>query len=70
METLGKTLIVLALLLALVGAVFLLFSRLGIERLPGDLVYRRRNVTVYVPLGTMIIVSLILTILLNLFWRR
>jgi hypothetical protein len=69
-ETLGKVLIALAVLLAVVGALLLLFSRLGVDRVPGDIVYRRPNVTVYVPLGTMILVSIVLTIVLNLLFRR
>jgi hypothetical protein len=68
--TLGKTLLALALLFAVAGGVCLLVSRLGFNRFPGDIVYRGRNVTVYVPLGLMILLSLILTIALNLFWRR
>ena len=70
MEVLGKTLLAAALLLALVGGTLLLFSRFGITRLPGDLVIRGKNVTVYAPLGLMIFVSLLLTIVLNLFSRR
>jgi Protein of unknown function (DUF2905) len=69
-ETLGKTLIAVAILLAAVGAILLLLNLLGISRLPGDVVIRRKNVTVYAPLGLMILVSVLLTILLNLFWRR
>ncbi len=38
--------------------------------LPGDLVIQRPNVTVYFPLGMMILVSLVLTFLLNLLLRR
>ena len=59
-----------ALVLLLLGGIFLLLSRLGIDRLPGDLVFQRGNLTVYVPIGLMILVSVILTILLNLFSRR
>jgi hypothetical protein len=70
METLGKSLIVLAVVLALAGGVFLLLSRAGVDRLPGDIVFRGKNVTVYLPLGLSIVVSVVLTILLNLFWRR
>jgi Protein of unknown function (DUF2905) len=69
-ETLGKALIILAVFLALVGGVFVVLSRAGVDRLPGDIVYRGRNVTVYLPLGLSIVVSIVLTILLNLFWRR
>ena len=70
METLGKSLIVLAVVLALAGGAFLLLSRAGVDRLPGDIVFRGKNVTVYLPLGLSIVVSVVLTILLNLFWRR
>jgi hypothetical protein len=69
-ETLAKTLLGFALLLALVGGVLLLFSRFGMSRLPGDVVIHRRNVTVYMPIGLMILVSLLLTVVLNLFSRR
>jgi DUF2905 family protein len=70
METLAKTLLALGVLLAVLGGVLLVLSRAEIDRLPGDLVFRRRNVTVYVPLGLMILLSALLTIALNLFWRR
>lgn len=70
METVGKTLLAAAILLAVVGATLLLLSRFGVTRFPGDLVIRGKNVTVYAPLGLMIFVSLLLTIVLNLWWRR
>ncbi|MGZ6701185.1 MAG: DUF2905 domain-containing protein [Gaiellaceae bacterium] len=69
METLGKTLLAAAILLGVVGGMLLLFSRFGLNRFPGDLVIRRKNVTVYAPLGLMLVVSLLLTIVLNLFRR-
>jgi hypothetical protein len=70
METLGKTLLALALLLAVCGGVLLLLSSMGLSRLPGDVVYRGKNVVVYAPIGLMIFLSVLLTILLNLFWRH
>ena len=70
METVGKTLLAAAVLLAVVGATLLLLSRFGVARFPGDLVIRGKNVTVYAPLGLMIFISLLLTIVLNLWWRR
>jgi hypothetical protein len=69
-ETLAKTLLVFSLLLAVVAGVSLLVSHLGITRLPGDILVRRRNVTVYVPLGLSSLVSVLLTIVLNLLSRR
>jgi Protein of unknown function (DUF2905) len=70
METAGKVLLVAALLLAVAGGIALLLARVGVDRLPGDLVFRRGNVTVWAPIGTMILVSVVLTILLNLWIRR
>jgi uncharacterized membrane protein len=70
MATLGKALLLFALLLAIGGAVLLLLARTGMSRLPGDVVIRRKNVTVYMPLGLTIVVSLLLTLALNLFSRR
>ena len=70
METLARTLLALAALLAVVGAIVLALSKLGVARLPGDITWRRGNFTVYAPIGLMILVSLVLTILLNLFFRR
>jgi len=45
-------------------------SRLGIERIPGDIVWRKGNFTIYAPIGLMIVVSVLLTIILNLFFSR
>ena len=56
--------------LLVLGGLFLLLGRLGLDRLPGDLVFRRGGVTVYFPLGLMILLSVVGTILLNIFLRR
>ncbi len=52
------------------GGLFLLLGRFGVERLPGDLVFRRGNVTVYLPIGLMILLSVVGTIVLNIVFRR
>ena len=57
-------------MLLVLGVLFLLLGRLGIDRLPGDFVFRRGNLTVYFPIGVMILVSIVATILMNLFLRR
>lgn len=59
-----------AVVLLVLGGIFLLLSRFGMDRLPGDLVFRRENMTVYVPIGLMILISIVGTILLNIFLRR
>ena len=72
--TIGRFLIGAGLALAVIGGLILLAGRvpfLGwLGRLPGDIVVRRGPVTVYVPLLTSIILSILLTIVLNLFLRR
>jgi hypothetical protein len=70
LEGIGKLLLGGAVVLLVLGGLFLLLGRFGLERLPGDFVFKRGNVTVYFPIGLMILVSIVATILLNLFSRR
>lgn len=69
METVAKALLGLAVVLALVGGGLLLASKLGLERLPGDIVVKGDGFTVYAPIGLMILLSVVLTIVLNLISR-
>ena len=57
-------------MLLVFGIIFVLLGRFGMDRLPGDLVLKRGNLTLYVPIGLMILLSVVGTILLNLFFRR
>lgn len=70
LEGVGKLLIGGALALLVLGALFLLLGRLGLDRLPGDLVFERGNLTFYFPIGLMILLSVVGSIFLNLFLRR
>lgn len=70
LEGIGKLLIGGAAVLLVLGGLLLLLGRFGLERLPGDFVFKRGNVTVYFPIGLMILISIVATILLNLFFRR
>jgi len=63
----GRFLVILGLALAGVGVLVSLGLPLG--RLPGDFVFRRGNVTMYFPLATGLLVSVVLTLLLS-FLRR
>jgi hypothetical protein len=69
-ETAGKILLGAAIVLAVFGAILFGLAKLGVDRLPGDVLVRRVNFTFYAPIGLMIVVSIVLTILLNLFFRR
>ena len=68
-ENIGKLLLGVAAIIALAGVVFLLLDKLGLGRLPGDIIIRRENLTIFFPIATMIVISIVLTLLLNLFRR-
>ena len=70
LENVGKLLLGGAVVLLILGGLFLLLGRLGIDRLPGDLVFRRGNATFYFPIGLMIVLSIVGTIVLNVVFRR
>jgi hypothetical protein len=68
---LGRLLVLVGGVSLVLGAVLLVADRLPwFGRLPGDIVLHRGPVTFYLPLGTSLVVSVVVTILLNLFWRR
>lgn len=68
---LGKSLIVIGIVCLIVGAVLLLAPKVPwLGKLPGDIRVPGERVTFYFPLATCIVVSIVLTILLNLLLRR
>jgi Protein of unknown function (DUF2905) len=67
---LGRGFIALGLLLAVVGVLLVVGSKLGLGRLPGDIVIERKSVRFYFPIVTSIVVSVVLSLLLNLLLRR
>ena len=69
METAGKVLLITAAALALLGAVLLGLGRLGLGRLPGDIVIHRDGVTIFIPLGSMLLLSVVASLVLYLVRR-
>jgi len=68
---LGRLLIVGGIVLAIVGVVLVLSPNIPfLGRLPGDVRIEGENVRVFIPLATMLLVSLVLTIVLNVVNRR
>jgi hypothetical protein len=67
---LGKLVLGLGLGLALLGAVLLLVGKGILPHLPGDLAFRVGGVRVFFPIATSIVVSVLLTVVLNLLMRR
>jgi Protein of unknown function (DUF2905) len=60
----ARFLIVLGLAILVVGLLWPYLGRLGLGRLPGDIVIERENGTVYVPLATCLLLSLLLSLVL------
>ena len=70
LEGLGKLLIGGAVVLLVLGGLLYLLGRFGVDRLPGDLVFKRGDFTLYFPIGLMIVLSVVGTIVLNIIFRR
>ena len=66
----GRLFIGGALVLVVLGGLVLLLGRLGLEGLSGGLVFRRGNLTGYFPIGLMMQLSIVGTIVLNVLLRR
>lgn len=70
-DGIGRLLILGGIVVALLGVILVVAPQLPfLGRLPGDIRIERENVRVFVPLGTMLLVSIILTVLLNVIGRR
>lgn len=74
-ESIGRLLLISGAGLFVLGLILLLAGRLNspFGRMPGDLVFQRENVTVYAPLVSCLVASVLLTVVLNLalwFFRR
>lgn len=73
MGEIGRWLIGAGVIICIVGVIFLLIGRVPwLGRLPGDIVIEREHFKLFIPIATMLIVSLILTIIVNIvarIWR-
>jgi hypothetical protein len=71
MEGVGRLLILFGIVALVVGVGLLYLPRIPwLGRLPGDITVEREGFTFYFPLATSIVISIVLTLLLNLFFRR
>jgi hypothetical protein len=71
MVEMGRLLVVLGVALVVIGGTVMLLGRMGLPlgKLPGDIVYRSKNTTFYLPLASSILISVVLTIVLFLIGR-
>jgi hypothetical protein len=67
MADVGRLLLVFGVLLVVIGGALMLFGRF---HLPGDLAFRTGSTTIYIPIATSIVLSIVATIVLNLLFRQ
>ncbi len=71
LESLGKLLIYIGVIIVMIGAFVLLMAKVPwFGRLPGDISFQKEGWTLYIPVTTMIIVSAFLTLLINIIFRK
>lgn len=72
MEAMGKLLVGIGIFLFLLGIAFIVFPKLNIAfpRLPGDIIIKRENYSFYFPLASCILISVVLSIILNIISRK
>ena len=71
MQGIGWALVVLGVVLVVVGLVIVAGDRIPIlGHLPGDIVIQRENVTIFIPLGTMLLISVVVSVVLALINRH
>ncbi|MBI4278437.1 MAG: DUF2905 domain-containing protein [Armatimonadetes bacterium] len=70
MMPVGRTLITLGIFLVALGGLVMLAGRLGMPRLPGDITIQRGSFTLYFPIVTSLLLSVLLTVILNLLLAR
>ena len=62
-----KILIIIGIILLIIGLLYPYIKKLGLEQLPGDILFKTGNSTFFFPVMTCLIISIILTIIFNLF---
>lgn len=70
MNLLSRLLISAGVFLIIAGLIVLVIEKTGIKRLPLDMLVHKGNMTFFFPLGTSLLISFILTVILNLFSRK
>lgn len=71
LEPVGRALLVIGVVLVGIGLVLVLAPRIPfLGRLPGDIRIERDGLTVFIPIGTMVVLSILVSVVLNIIGRR
>ena len=71
LEGLGRLLIYIGIIIVVLGGFLLLLAKMPwFGKLPGDIAWHKEGWTIYIPLTTMVLVSVVLTIILNIIFRK
>lgn len=70
MESFGKTIIFMGMGMMIFGFLVVLGSKLGFGKFPGDILFKKGNVTFYFPLASSILLSIILSVIFRMFARK
>ncbi|MBS4539677.1 DUF2905 domain-containing protein [Clostridium sp. D2Q-11] len=66
MYDIGRTIITIGFIIIIIGIIVSIGSKLGLGKLPGDIVIKKGNFTFFFPVITSIVLSIILTVILNI----
>jgi hypothetical protein len=69
-ENIGKTIILMGVVLIILGGIFVLFGKGGLPKLPGDIYIKKDNFVFYFPWVSSIVISVILSLLFYIFFRK
>ncbi|KXG77017.1 DUF2905 domain-containing protein [Thermotalea metallivorans] len=70
MSGFGKSIMMIGVILVVIGLLLTIGSKIGLGKLPGDIYYKKGNFVFYAPVMTTIILSILLTLIANIFFRR
>lgn len=70
MSGFGKSIMMIGVILVVIGLLLTIGSKIGLGKLPGDIYHKKGNFVFYAPIMTTIILSILLTLITNIFFRR
>ena len=66
----GRFLVIAGIVLAVIGVLFIMADKIPIGKLPGDFNIGKNNFRVHVPVTTCILLSIVITLIVNFFSRK